>query len=174
MRVLGILRHALGGLLLLAGLSSCIRDDVGGGNVQPGDRLPEFRLSMDDGSLLRSDDLLGSPSLLIFFNTTCPDCQRTLPVVQQVYEQYGTQLRFVAVSRAQPASDVRVWWEANGITLPFSAQEDRKVYDLFASSVIPRIYVSDRDAVVRFAFDDSPCPGYADLENAVREVVANL
>ena len=149
---------------------ACIRQEPESVYVHPGDRLPSFRLVMEDGSTLQTEDLLGAPSLLIFFNTTCRDCQTTLPLVQKVYEQYGSKLSFVAVSREQPAVEVRSWWNQNGITLPFSAQEDRMVYDLFATSRIPRIYIADREGVVLRMFDDNPCPVYEDLDQALKSL----
>lgn len=144
-------------------LWGCIKDNPGGAVVQPGDFLPSFTVRMEDGSLLNSQDLVGNPSCIIFFNTTCGDCRRTLPHVQRVYEEYGDKVRFVAISREQVAADVRAWWNANGITLPFSAQADRAVYSLFAESRIPRIYIVDSEGRIQTAYDDNPCPDYETL-----------
>ena len=153
---------------------ACIRQEPESVYVHPGDRLPSFRLVMEDGSTLQTEDLLGAPSLLIFFNTTCRDCQKTLPLVQKAYMQFGSKVKFVAISREQPAGEVRSWWNQNGITLPFSAQEDRMVYNLFASSRIPRIYISDQEGVVREMFDDNPCPTYEVLEQALNDVLVQV
>ena len=142
----------------------CVLDRPGGAVVQPGDTLPSFTVQMEDGSVLSSRDLLGNPSCIIFFNTTCGDCRRTLPHVQRVYEEYGEKVRFVAISREQVAADVREWWNANGITLPFSAQADRAVYSLFAESRIPRIYIVDSEGRIQSAYDDNPCPDYETLK----------
>ena len=151
-------------------LSGCIKDAPGqGGNVQPGDRLPAFSVRMDDGSILRSQDLAAGPALLVFFHTTCPDCQRTLPVVQQAFENYPG-VRFAAISRAESAEDIRAWWTEHGISLPFSAQEDRSVYALFASERIPRIYITETGGTVAACFDDNPCPDYADLARVLDTV----
>lgn len=148
-------------------LTGCIFDADGpGADVRPGDPVPEFVVQLEDGSVLRSEDLAAGPALLLFFHTSCPDCRRTLPIVQQAYEDYPG-VRFVAVSRAEPAAEVRAWWDANGITIPFSAQPDRSVYSLFASSGIPRIYLIETGGTVAARFDDDPCPGYADLAAAL-------
>lgn len=154
-------------LLLLAG---CVREEPNGGVIQPGDRIPAFHLQMDDGSSLSSENLVGSPCLITFFHTSCSDCRNTLPLVQKAYEQYAQRVRFVAISREQAAPEVRSWWKEHGITLPFSAQEDRAVYELFASSRIPRIYICDSRGVVIQCFDDNPCPAFADLEQALKDL----
>ena len=87
-------------------------------------------------------------------------------------EQFGDAVRFVAISRAQTAEEVSAWWKQNGIGIPFSAQADRKVYELFASSRIPRIYISDREGIVQACFDDNPCPDYERLSGALTKVIA--
>lgn len=161
------MRKTILALLCVCFLSGCVFDsERSGGDVQPGDRLPEFSVRMDDGSVLRSEDLAAGPSLLIFFHTGCPDCRRTLPLVQQAYENYP-DIRFAAVSREEAEAEVRAWWTENGLTLPFAAQEGRGVYALFAASGIPRIYLSGTGGTVTACFDDDPCPEYADL---VREL----
>ena len=164
------MRRFLSGMTLAALAAACVYHQPDGQGIETGDRLPAFVVTMDDGSSLSSGDLLGAPSLLVFFHTTCPDCRRTLPVVQQAYEKYGGNARFVAISRAQGAAEIKSWWQQNGITLPFSAQEDRKVYELFASSRIPRIYICDSRGVVVRCFDDNPCPAFEDLDLALKDL----
>ena len=149
--------------------AGCVAEPVSTG-IQPGDRIPAFKLEMNDGSSLSSDDLLGMPSLIVLFHTSCGDCQRTLPQVQLAYERFGDRVRFVAISRAEPAAEIRSWWKGNGITLPFSAQEDRQVYELFAASRIPRIYIANSNGVVENCYDDNPCPDFETLAAALNAV----
>ena len=151
-------------------VSGCLVQEPNSTGIQPGDRIPAFQLELNDGTSLNSADLLGSPSLIVFFHTACGDCQRTLPVVQQTYEQYGEKVRFVAISRAESAVDIRSWWKGNGITLPFSAQEDRQIYELFASSRIPRIYIANSQGVVVSCYDDNPCPDYETLAAVLKDI----
>ena len=42
--------------------------------------------------------------------------------------------------------------------MPYSAQPDRKVYSLFASSIIPRIYAVDENLTIMDAFTDKGMP----------------
>ena len=162
-------------VILLATLlvSSCIKEASNAGeSVTIGDPMPAFTVTMGDGSELDSRSLNGHPSLLVFFNTTCPDCRVTLPRVQRAYEEFAPRgVRFVAISRAQGADEVRSYWDASGFTIPWSAQEDRKVYQLFAQSVIPRVYVFDRRGTVTAMFGDNPCPQYEDLVSAIEQVL---
>ena len=151
--------------LLLA--VSCINDEPSSGNdLKPGDRLPGFSVTMNDGTQVSRSTLSGAPAMIVFFNTGCPDCQRELPVVQKFYEEYGERVRVICISREQGAAEIGKWWAENGITLPYSAQTDRKVYNLFASSVIPRVYLADSESVIRNVFTDDPIASFEDLVSA--------
>jgi hypothetical protein len=54
----------------------------------------------------------------------------------------------VAISRAEGEQSVADFWSANNLQIPYSAQEDRKIYDLFASSVIPRVYFVSSSGII--------------------------
>ena len=56
------------------------------------------------------------------------------------------------------ASEIETYWRDNHLTLPYSAQTDRRVYSLFASSGVPRIYTVDSRLTVTAVFDDSSIP----------------
>lgn len=140
---------------MMAIMASCsmikdeVPDPIGEEKVRVGDRLPEFSVTMNDGRVVRSSELKGKPSVIVFFATTCKDCQRELPLINERYRQYGEDTIFVAISREQTADEVLSYWTRNALTIPFSAQSDRSVYSLFATSGIPRIYTSDADGIVR-------------------------
>jgi hypothetical protein len=51
--------------------------------------------------------------------------------------------------------------------MPYSPQRGRDVYNLFARSIIPRIYVCSKDGVVRFVYGDSLMPSFVQLQDAL-------
>lgn len=153
--------------LLLA--VSCINDERSSGiDLKPGDGLPGFSVIMNDGATVSASDLAGAPAMIVFFNTGCPDCRKELPEVQKFYEEYGSRVRVICISREQGAEEIGKWWAENGITLPYSAQTDRKVYNLFASSVIPRVYLADSESVIRNVFTDDPIASFEVLSEAAK------
>ena len=63
-------------VLVAVCLTSCIKDRIPqGADLEAGDRLPEFSVTMDDGSTISTADMLGGISCIVFFHTGCPDCQ---------------------------------------------------------------------------------------------------
>lgn len=131
-----------------------------------GDKVPAFSVKMENGETVTAEDLKGRVSLIVFFHTSCTDCQKQLPVLQAFYECYP-QYPLVCISREENADSVSAYWAGAGFTMPYSAQEDRSVYHLFAYQGIPRIYVVDRDGVICRIFTDSPLASLEDLLEAI-------
>ena len=162
-------------ILLLAGvcLVSCIRDRIPqGADLEIGERLPEFSVTMNDGSTVSTADLLGDISCIVFFHTGCPDCRKTLPLIQQLYDRYeSAEFRFLCISREEGAAEIAEYWTEHGYTMPYSAQESREIYNLFATYAVPRIYISDIDGVIRSIWTDNPLPTFDELETALLDAM---
>lgn len=149
-------------LLALTGLSSCIFEKAEEFELKPGDTIPSFSVEMTDGTLVTSEQLSKGPSLLMFFHTGCPDCQNTLPSVQMLYDEYKEKVAFLLISREQVKDEIDEYWKEKGYTMPYSPQTDRKVYNLFATSRVPRVYVC-KDGKIISSYNDDPIPQYEEL-----------
>ena len=70
--------------------TACIRDNSEEGTfiLKSGDKLPAFSITLNNGLEVTNEEFRGKVSLIVFFNTGCPDCRKELPVIQEVYE-YG-------------------------------------------------------------------------------------
>ena len=155
-------------LLSLSLLCGCIREDRVGANVEVGDKLPDFEVIMSDGSVVSNNSLEGNISLVMFFHTSCPDCQQALPRVQDIYNEYTQKgVYFALIGRECGKDEIEAYWSENGLNMPYSAQDDRSVYNLFASSRIPRIYISDENGTVRYIFTDDPVATLEDLKSSL-------
>ena len=154
---------------LMLAVSACIRDKIPeGAELGPGDRLPEFSVILDDGSVVSTGDLSGKVSVIVFFHTGCPDCQAELPVIQRIHDEFSPEAAVLCISREEDAADIAEYWAENGLTLPYSAQKDRTVYSLFASEGVPRVYVSSGGLIIHSIYDDSPVATYENLVSDIR------
>lgn len=124
--------------------TACIKDepeDVW--SLQVGDKVPDFSVTLNDGRIVTTESLKGKYSVIIFFNTTCVDCRRELPELQKEYERNLAEdkcVEYICISREEDAASVEAFWQGNALTMPYSVQTGRSIYNLFASSGIPRIY----------------------------------
>ena len=156
----------------LAFLCGCIKEVPSGTDLKVGDSLPDFTVQMIGGAVVSDDDLKGGVSFVMFFHTSCPDCQQTLPGVQRVYDEYTSeQVRFALISREEGEDEIRAYWSEMGYNMPYSAQETREVYNLFATTRIPRIFICDKDGIIRYMYTDDPVPSYDDLKNSIESLI---
>lgn len=155
-------------IIFAAVLSGCIKDNPKGADLKVGDRLPDFEVIMSDSSVVTDESLKENVSVVVFFHTSCPDCRQALPVIQNIYDDYAPKsVGFAVISREEGSDEVLSYWKDNGLEMPYSAQNSRKVYEKFASVLIPRVYISDRDGIIRYIFTDEPVPSYDDVSSAI-------
>lgn len=133
-----------------------------------GDRLPDFIVTTNNGTTVSNKSLAGQVSLIVFFHTGCKDCQTELPVIQQFYDNHP-ETPLLCISRAESEASVAKFWKTHQLTLPYSAQENRDIFERFAYHTIPRIYVADKEGIIRSIFTDNPLAKYEDIANAVQE-----
>ncbi len=158
----------VGAAVVLMMMTGCIKDQRTGADLKVGERLPDFEVVMNDGTVVSDESLKGSVSVVMFFHTTCPDCQETLPVMQRIYDEFGREgVKFAVISRGESGEVIEAYWRKSGLKMPYSAQEDRSAYEKFAKTLIPRVYVNDRDGIIRYIYTDNPVPEYDDLKSAL-------
>lgn len=166
--------------LVMTGISGCINDNAGEPDevwsVAPGERCPQFSVTLADGRTVSTGSLAGKRSMIVFFNTSCTDCQRELPVIEAVSRELlhgaegetGSEYEIICIARAEEAPSIETFWQKAGLSLPYSPQPERRVYNLFASTIIPRIYIICPDLVIRQVFTDDPLPSAEMLVAAMR------
>ena len=139
--------------LMLWGCGSIHEEDDVVERIVVGSRVPIFSVNVVDYEGLTtsfSTNRLYGETVIVFFSTQCKDCQRELPELNEYYLKHKDDEGFqmVAISRAEGEQSVADFWSANNLQIPYSAQEDRKIYDLFASSVIPRVYFVSSSGII--------------------------
>lgn len=125
--------------------------------VAVGDKVPLFTVEtvLADGTTgMFSTERLTGETVIVLFNTSCKDCQRELPRLNSYYLQHRSEPGFqmVAISRAEDGESVAAYWSEQQLSIPYSAQPDRRIYELFASSVIPRVYFCGADGTITRMF----------------------
>ena len=140
-------------LLVVVLFAGCIKSDDGPVEeyVGVGDMLPVFTVGDPPGEY-RSFDAMGKVTLITFFDPYCSDCKRELPVLQGVWENLGGEdvfemvniVRGMTLEGLSVAENSEAW-----LSMPCYPDPERRIYNLFATVTVPRIYLVDRTGVVR-------------------------
>ena len=167
-----IMKRVVYVFIVLAGLCGCIKENPKGADLKVGESLPDFEVVMNDGTVVTDDLLKESVSVVMFFSTSCQDCRQTLPQMQKIYDEYASKgVGFALVSRAEPEASIISFWEENSLMMPYSAQNNREVYELFAKEGIPRVYICEKGGIIRYIHTDNPNPSYDVLKNSIESVI---
>lgn len=139
-------------------MAACVWENNGKkqeNNVVAGDRVPAFEVTgsqvVTNGHAFVSPDVFeGKKTLLVFFVVGCPDCKRELPYVQYAMtELSGLGLKVIAIGRGETYGNVVNYWTENDFTMPaYLDDEDWTIFRLFASAIVPRIYLIDEEGTV--------------------------
>lgn len=140
--------------------------------IQVGDTLPSFQVVLNNNDKISTENLYGKPSVIVFFTTSCPDCRQLLPHIHRLCNSYSNDVNFLLISREENNNNILTYWNEQGLTMPYSAQEDRSIYNLFATSRIPRVYITNENNIVQYIFTDSPnIPSYDVLYESLNSVI---
>ncbi|MBD5355762.1 MAG: TlpA family protein disulfide reductase [Bacteroides sp.] len=157
-------------------LVACVKEDVPRNEgVSVGDPLPRFEVMLNNGKTVSTATLQGEVGVIIFFSTSCGDCQRELPNLETVYRYFeeNGSVEMLAISREENPENVERFWQENELTIPYSVQTDRRVYNLFATVGVPRVYITDKHNIIVSAFDDSDIPSPEQLIEIIDEILQN-
>lgn len=66
--------------------------------VVRGTPLPDVELATNDGAVITTGELMGTPLVLNVWNSTCAPCKKELPDFAAVHADLGDEVRFVGVN----------------------------------------------------------------------------
>ena len=159
-------------MAVLALLAGCIKERYAGADLKVGESLPDFRVEMNDGRTLTDESMGETVSVIMFFHTSCPDCRQVLPQMQKIYDEYASKsVQIALISREESAESIDIFWKEKSLQMPYSAQRSRMVYELFAKTGIPRVYICGKGGIIRHIFTDDPNPSYDDMKSALESVI---
>jgi hypothetical protein len=66
----------------------------------------------------------------------------------------------VAIAREEQQENIAAFWQERHLSIPYSPQKDRRIFNLFATQSIPRAYICSVEGIVqwmgieKFTIDD--------------------
>lgn len=123
--------------------------------VVVGDKVPYFNFVLDEVAS-NSKEFERKIVWINFFATWCPPCRAELQLIQEeLYNKYKDRcdFQFIAVGYGHTIEQIRDFQVENELDLPFVADQNLTIFELFAKGVIPRNYIVNREGVVFYSGD---------------------
>ena len=132
------MKYLLFYIISLLSLTACIHEELppeGGFALEEGDPLPEFSISNPDGTVSKKD-LENKFALIIFFSTTCSDCQKAFPDISTLYHTYkdDPSVCVLLIARGETEEQVAAYFREHQYNMKFFA--------------IPRVFLADKDGTI--------------------------
>jgi cytochrome c biogenesis protein CcmG, thiol:disulfide interchange protein DsbE len=119
-----------------------------------GQRAPDFSLPSLDGDEVSLSDFLGSVVILDFWASWCGPCKSTMPGLDAMVRALGSDVVLLGVSLDRTAEDATRYLSANSydvmVAVYGSYAAASRVAQRYAVQGIPRMFLIDRDGIIRF------------------------
>lgn len=103
-----------------------------------GERVLEFSISLEDGTVRTTQDLLsaGRPVFIYFFTTWCPVCRKDLTELQAIYPEYADEVDFIVVGQdpSEPLGELVAYRDGQGQSWPVALAGPHMLADLRITS----------------------------------------
>ena len=119
--------------------------------IKVGDNMPAFTLNSTVNGVVQSKDLKGKVVLINIFATWCPPCQKELAEVQKtLWPKFKDNKDFcmLVVGREHTDEQLTKYNEKKGFTFPLYPDPKREFTGKFATSLIPRSYLINKEGKV--------------------------
>lgn len=130
--------------------------------VKEGDKAPLFSATLLDGTVVSLADYQGEYVMLILFSHTCPDCKTLLDDLHSgdLFADYLTwsgdmAMTVLAVGRDATTTQLQEYCSKNGYTVDMIADNNRAIFNLYATTYVPRVYIIDPQGVIEKMYIES-------------------
>ena len=125
--------------------------------LQPGQRAPDFKLArLDDGSRTLRELLAEGPVLLVFFKSTCPVCQMTLPYLERIHRGRAPGSFSICGVSQDDAETTREFNAEFGIGFPVLRDTEENGYpasNAYSISHVPSLFLVAGDGAIAWSME---------------------
>ena len=117
--------------------------------VVVGDEAPDFTATLLGGERVTLSELRGEVVLLVLFSHECPDCKMLMDdmkAARDYFDDWG--VRILAIERDGSAEDVETYMASHGYDFDVAVDDNRAIYNLYATMYVPRTYLIDNEGVI--------------------------
>jgi cytochrome c-type biogenesis protein len=134
---------------LSSGVGVIIDCDLNTGeDPEAGDRALDFRFQDAVGTTFALSDFRGQVVVLNFWATQCSYCLEELPHIQQLYDEWSTELVLLTIAKGQEPTTVAAFMQDEGFTFPVIVDGEKLVSSQYRVTGIPRTFFIDSDGYI--------------------------
>lgn len=145
----------LAGLLILVAITLGKRQQ---GTVQPGEKIPDFTLSLYSGyefegrAEVRLSELEGRVVVLNFWASWCKPCEQEAAELEQAWQAYASSgdVVFLGADYVDTEPEARIYLQKFGVTYATGPDLATRISQLFRIQGVPETYFIDKQGVLQY------------------------
>lgn len=144
-------------VLVVVGWLRRERQSGGGGELEVASAAPSFTVQRLDGRALSSSELLGKPTVLVFWATWCGVCQEEMPALERFAAASEGRYNVLAVSR-ESAAVLRGWAADRPLSVPLARDAGGHASAAYKIESLPTHVIIDAQGRVVHDFSGAADP----------------
>lgn len=101
-----------------------------------------------DGTPATGSELIGTPTVINFFASSCAPCVKELPDFEAVSHRFDGQVRFVGIAAGDDRQAAQQLLDETGVTFETGEDPDNEMFIAMGSFVLPTTYLVDENGTV--------------------------
>jgi cytochrome c-type biogenesis protein len=139
---------------------------------EAGDRALDFRFQDAVGTTFALNDFRGRVVVLNFWATQCSYCLEELPHIQQLYDEWSTELVLLTIAKDQEPTTVAAFMQDEGLSFPVIADGEKFVSSQYRVTGIPRTFFIDSDGYI-MGIKRGYFSSYEDIEDILNQIFSH-
>ncbi len=136
----------LAGLVIYALYTNLTRETRG--NLEAGDKAPDFLLTDLNGEKHRLSDYEGKGVFLNFWGTWCEPCKKEMPHMEKLAQEYNGEVEILAVNVGESQFQVSNFADQYGLTFPIAIDSGKEVMDAYGVDPLPTTFMIKPDGTI--------------------------
>jgi thiol-disulfide isomerase/thioredoxin len=142
------------------------------GPVEAGRPAPPFTLQDMSGREVSLDDYKGEIVILDFWATWCGPCRMSMPMLDDIQEEYTGKMSVLAVNLQEPKGVVREYILENGLNSKVLLDQDGSVGREYGAAAIPLQLLIDQNGIIRLIMNGFHPSMGAQFRNEINKLLS--
>ena len=127
------------------------------GTIQPGEKIPDFNLTLFSGyeynsqSEVKISELRGKVIFINFWASWCKPCEQEAPILEEAWKYYQSsgKVVFLGVDYVDTEPEARIFLKKFGNTYPNGPDMGTRISQMFRIQGVPETYIIDANGILR-------------------------
>ena len=111
---------------------------------------PDFSVLLFDGEHFQLGAYRGKPVLINFLASWCIPCREEIPILNQVYGEYTTDVAFIAIAVGDTEENAKKFVEKFGLSLPAGIDTTGEIEQAYGVYGVPTTLFIDKEGIISY------------------------